>query len=47
VYNHKIGDRELTFGVSGRLYQSSVLLYDKETEILCSVRTRYYRADCK
>lgn len=36
MYDRKIGDRELTFGVSGLLYQSNVLLYDKETESLWS-----------
>ena len=29
-------DTELTFGVSGRLYESNVLLYDHETESLWS-----------
>ena len=32
--NHKGKDTELTFGVSGRLYESNVLLYDHQTESL-------------
>lgn len=36
MYDRKVGAKELTFGVSGRLYQSNVLLYDKETESLWS-----------
>jgi len=36
VYDRKIDGRELTFGVSGKLYQSNVLLYDKQSESLWS-----------
>jgi hypothetical protein len=31
-----VGDQELTFGISGRLYKSNVLLYDHQTESLWS-----------
>lgn len=36
VYSRLIGSRELTFGISGRLYKSNVLLYDHQTESLWS-----------
>lgn len=36
MYSRKVGDAELTFGVSGRLYKSNVLLYDHQTESLWS-----------
>ena len=36
VFNRKIGDRVLDFGVSGLLYQSDVLMYDRQTESLWS-----------
>jgi hypothetical protein len=36
VYDRIINDKVLTFGVSGRLYQSNVLLYDHQTESLWS-----------
>ena len=36
VYSRRVGDRELTFGVSGRLYRSNVLLYDHQSESLWS-----------
>jgi len=36
VYSRNIGDRSLSFGVSGRLYKSNVLLYDHQTESLWS-----------
>lgn len=36
VFNRYIGNRVFTFGVSGLLYQSDVLLYDRETESLWS-----------
>jgi len=36
VYSRQIGGRELTFGISGRLYKSNVLLYDHQTESLWS-----------
>lgn len=36
VYEREVAGRELTFGVSGKLYQSNVLLYDKATESLWS-----------
>lgn len=36
MYDRKINGREITFGVSGKLYQSNVLLYDKQTESLWS-----------
>jgi len=34
VYARNIGDREYTFGVSGLLYRSNVLMYDHQTESL-------------
>jgi hypothetical protein len=36
VYDRRAGGRTATFGVSGRLYQSNVLLYDHETDSLWS-----------
>ena len=36
VFDRRVGDRVLTFGVSGLLYQSDVLMYDRETESLWS-----------
>ncbi len=36
VYSREIGGRLLTFGVSGRLYKSNVLLYDHQSESLWS-----------
>jgi hypothetical protein len=36
VYDRKVKDKELTFGVSGLLYESNVLFYDHQTESLWS-----------
>lgn len=36
VFDRNVGGRVLTFGVSGLLYQSDVLLYDRQTESLWS-----------
>ena len=36
VYSSRIDDQTLTFGVSGRLYKSNVLIYDHLTESLWS-----------
>lgn len=36
MYSRNVNGRELTFGVSGKLYKSNVLMYDKETESLWS-----------
>jgi len=36
VFSRTVGDRTLEFGVSGLLFQSDVLLYDRETESLWS-----------
>jgi hypothetical protein len=36
VYDRKVNHKELTFGVSGLLYESNVLLYDHQTESLWS-----------
>ena len=36
VYSARIEDRDYTFGVSGRLYKSNVLMYDHQTESLWS-----------
>ena len=36
MYSRKVDEREYTFGVSGRLYKSNVLLYDHQTESLWS-----------
>jgi len=34
VYTRKVDGKEYTFGVSGLLYRSNVLMYDKQTESL-------------
>ena len=36
VYDRRVNGRTLSFGISGRLYQSNVLLYDHQTESLWS-----------
>ena len=36
VYSRKVKGRTYTFGISGRLYKSNVLLYDRATESLWS-----------
>lgn len=36
VYSGKVDDKVFTFGVSGRLYKSNVLIYDHQTESLWS-----------
>ncbi len=36
VFDRNVGGRELDFGVSGLLYQSDVLMYDRQTESLWS-----------
>lgn len=36
VFSRKINNRTYTFGISGRLYKSNVLLYDHQTESLWS-----------
>ncbi len=36
VFDRRVGDRTLNFGVSGLLYQSDVLMYDRQTESLWS-----------
>ncbi|HBR95803.1 MAG TPA: hypothetical protein DD979_00280 [Gammaproteobacteria bacterium] len=36
AFSAQVGERELQFGVSGLLYQSDVLFYDRETESLWS-----------
>ena len=36
VYSRIVNDQVLTFGISGRLYKSNVLLYDHQTESLWS-----------
>jgi len=36
VFSRKVGDRTLDFGVSGLLYQSDVLMYDRQTDSLWS-----------
>ena len=36
VYSSRIDDKIYTFGVSGRLYKSNVLIYDHQTESLWS-----------
>lgn len=36
VYSGKVEDKVLTFGVSGRLYKSNVLIYDHQTDSLWS-----------
>ncbi len=34
AYNRDLGDRVVTFGTSGRLFNSSLVMYDRETESL-------------
>jgi len=34
AYNRQLGDRTVTFGTSGRLFNSSLVMYDRETESL-------------
>jgi hypothetical protein len=34
VYDRLVGDRVLTFGVSGKLYQSDLVMFDRQTESL-------------
>ncbi|PNU21509.1 hypothetical protein C2E25_01200 [Geothermobacter hydrogeniphilus] len=41
VYSRRIGDEELTFGVSGLLYRSNVLMYDHQSESLWSQILRH------
>ena len=36
MYDREVDNKELTFGVSGLLYESNVLLYDHQTESLWS-----------
>jgi hypothetical protein len=36
VYNRTVGGKTLTFGVSGKLYQSNLVLYDDDTQSLWS-----------
>jgi len=36
VYSRQVGKEELTFGVSGMLYRSNVLMYDHQSESLWS-----------
>jgi hypothetical protein len=36
VYGRKIADRELTFGVSGKLHANSLIMYDHQTDSLWS-----------
>lgn len=36
VFDGEVGDRDLTFGVSGLLYKSDLLMYDRQTESLWS-----------
>jgi hypothetical protein len=36
IFDRKVGDKVRTFGVSGLLYQSDVLMYDREDESLWS-----------
>jgi hypothetical protein len=36
VYDRRIGGRELTFGVSGKLHANSLVMYDHQTESLWS-----------
>lgn len=36
VFDRRVGERTLSFGVSGLLYQSDVLMYDRQTESLWS-----------
>ena len=36
MYDRRVGEQTLSFGVSGRLYNSNLLLYDRQTESLWS-----------
>ena len=36
MYSRNVNGRELTFGVSGMLYKSNVMMYDRQTESLWS-----------
>ncbi len=36
MYDREVGNRELTFGISGKLYKQNLLLYDQQTESLWS-----------
>lgn len=36
MYDPRIGDKQLTFGVSGKLYKSALVMYDRQTESLWS-----------
>jgi hypothetical protein len=36
VYDHRIGGKELTFGVSGKLHANSLVMYDHQTDSLWS-----------
>jgi hypothetical protein len=36
VYDRNVGEHTLSFGVSGRLYHSNLLLYDRQTDSLWS-----------
>jgi hypothetical protein len=36
VYDRRVGEQTLSFGVSGRLYHGNLLLYDRQTESLWS-----------
>ncbi len=36
VFDRRVGGRELTFGVSGRLYNSNVLMFDRQSDSLWS-----------
>ena len=36
MYDRRVGEQTLSFGVSGRLYHSNLLLYDRQTESLWS-----------
>lgn len=36
MYDRRVGQHTLSFGVSGRLYHSNLLLYDRQTESLWS-----------
>lgn len=39
MYDRRVGDHTLSFGVSGRLYNSNLLLYDRQTGSLWSQLT--------
>lgn len=36
AFDRRVGDRELTFGTSGKLYLSALVMYDRQTESLWS-----------